>query len=652
VLIPIPVGHPAVQAGIVATIAPMSFDPIAILTDRFKSAIKAALPAEVLQQVGGDPDPLIAASKNPQFGDFQCNAAMALAKVAGKPPREIATAIVAHSNIGDIAEALTPQSIAGPGFINIKLKPAALSDLLAKLDAPALGVALPSGSTPQTIVVDLCGVNLAKQMHVGHLRSVIIGDALARTLARLGHRVIRQNHVGDWGLPIAMVVARLEIDTQLPAGVKGRVSLDTLRLDDLERLYKAAQRECDADDKGLAAAKKWWSHPKAVAELEAQVGGASEALAKGVLLRLQQHEPTALAIWQRIVDVTMKECLATCARLHADVTREHSAGESAYAEELAPMVEDLLKRGIAEIDEGAVVIRVEGFEEPCLIRRSEAGGGGFLYATTDMAAVRRRVQTFGASRVVYCVDIRQGLHFKLVFGACRKAGFDVLASGAGGGHASLEHAANGTILGEDNRPLKTRSGENVKLSDLLDEAVERAGAAVTAKSPDLPESERAAIAETVGIAAIRYAELSANRASDYVFAFDRMLAFEGNTGPYLLYALVRLKNIQRKAAQSTAGGGAGGAPVIIDSPDEKNLALALLRYPASVLVVANSLEPHRLCQYLYDLAGAFSTFYNSCHVLDAETPELRASRLRLCALTERVLADGLSLLGIRPLERM
>ncbi len=620
----------------------MSFDPLQLLSERFQAAIRAAFPL-----LEGDPDPLISAARNPQFGDFQSNAAMPLGKALGKPPREVAAAIVKHLDIADIAEPVTDKAIAGPGFINIRLRPDALAALLGTLDATGLGLdAADAGATHDAhpVVVDLCGVNLAKQMHVGHLRSILIGDALVRTLTRLGRNVLPQNHVGDWGLPIAMVVTKLAALSSA-----GKLDLDTLKLDDLEKHYRDAQAECAADEAGLAAAKKWWSHPKAVAELDAQVSGARESLAaaKATLVKLQTHDAATLAVWQRIVDITMRECLNTCVRLNADIRPEHSAGESSYAEELAPMVADLLARGVAEYDDGAVVVRVEGIEEPCLIQKSPQGGGGYLYATTDLAAVRRRVQKLGASRVIYCVDARQSLHFRQVFGAARKAGFDVLPDGT---HALLEHAANGTILGEDGKPFKTRSGDNVKLADLIDEAIERAGPVIAAKNPDLSAAELAATAKVLGVAAIRYAELSSDRARDYVFSFDRMLAAEGNTGPYLLYALVRIKSIFRKAGDALPG--FADAAVMLNTPEEKTLALALLRFPSAARSVADALEPHRMCQYLYDLAGAFSAFFTACPVLKAETPQLLASRLRLCDLTRRVLEEGFQMLGIPTVERM
>jgi arginyl-tRNA synthetase len=611
-------------------------DPLAILAERFRQAIAAAWP-----RLEGPIDPLISPSRQPRFGDFQCNAAMSLAKRLGVTPRQVARSIVAHADLAPYAEPLSEDSIAGPGFINIRLRPESLAELLERIDNPTLGVEPPAA--PQTIVVDLCGVNLAKQMHVGHLRATVIGDALARLFERLGHRVIRQNHVGDWGLPIAMVTARL-----MRLARSGVIDPDRLTLDDLDRAYRDAQRECDADEAGLDAARRYGLGPKALAELEEQVQGARQAEehARQTLLRLQRHDPDVYAMWKRIADVTLSECLATFRRLNCRLDERDSAGESSYSEELAGLVDDLVSRGIAEESKGALVIRLEGIEEPCIIRKSD---GGFLYATTDLAAIRRRVRTLGADRVIYTVDARQSLHFAQVFAAAKKAGY---ARRPGATRdALLEHAAFGTILGEDGRPFKSRSGENVRLADLIDEAAQRCLAAVRQRSPELPDDEQRRIAEAVGIAAIKFADLANHRARDYVFSFDRMLAFEGFTGPYLLYALVRVRSIFRKARERGVHHDPA-ASFLIHEPAEKSLALALLGYPATLHAAADALEPHRICQFLYDLAGAFASFFDACPVLQAPDDAVRRSRLRLCDLTGRILADGLDVLGIPTLERM
>lgn len=619
-----------------------TFDPVQVLGERFRAAITAAFP-----QVD-NADPLITATKQTNLGDFQSNAAMPLAKRLGMKPRDIAAGIVKHLSITDLAEPVTDASIAGPGFINIRLRSDTLAGLVSAMDVPSLGITPPP--RVQTIVVDLMGVNLAKQMHVGHIRSQFIGDAIARTFERLGHTVIRQNHLGDWGLPIAMVVDKL-----MREAAAGTRDLANLTLDELDTAYKVAQAECQRDAAGLAAARKYGLGPKALAELEAQVEGATEAFtqARQTLVKLQAHAPPTFAVWQRIADVTMSVCLETCKRLHVNVTAEHSAGESSYATELTPMVEDLVKRGIAEESDGALVVRLEdprygAIKEPCLIRKSD---GGYLYATTDVCAIRRRVQKLKAERIVYAIDARQNLHLRQVFGASKKAGYAL--NPVTGEDAVMEHAAFGAILGDDGRPFKTRSGESVKLQDLIDEAVAAAARIVAEKSPDLPATERASIAEAVAVAALKYADLCNERVKDYVFSFDRMISFEGNTGPYLLMAVARIKNIFRKAAaEQGITSGWATAPLSLAEAAEKQLALAFLRYPGAVRGAGQALEPHRLCQYLFELAGAFSTFYDACPVLKAANDATRLSRLRLCALTERTMSDGLGVLGIPVLERM
>ncbi len=540
---------------------------------------------------------------------------------------------------------MTEASIAGPGFINITLRPAALAKLLVAMDTSELGLTRVSGGDKQTIVVDLCGVNLAKQMHIGHLRSTVIGDTLARVLARVGHDVKRQNHVGDWGLPIAMVTARL-----MKLEKQGKIDLAKITLDDLDAAYKAAKNECDGDERGLAAAIKWHMGPKAIAELRAQVEEAdeNERAAKDVLLRLQRHDPDVMRVWQRISDVTMDECLKMCARLNSDVRAEHSAGESFYASDLAPLVADLEKRHICEHSDGALVIRLEsdGINEPLLVRKSD---GGFIYATTDLAAIRHRVNKLGADRIVYCVDARQSLHFRQVFAGAKRAGYATRA-----GHAvAMEHAAFGSILGEDGKPFKSRSGESVKLLDVIDEAVERAGQVVSAKNPALEASEKEKVAHAVAIAAMRYTDLSSERTKDYVFSRERMMAFEGDTGPYLLFALVRIRSIFRKANLDTSGRAALSSHAFtINHPAEKTLALTLLRYAETVRDVERTLEPHRLCAFMYELATSFSSFFDQCPVLVAPDEATKLARLRLCGLCERVLSEGLELLGFVTLERM
>lgn len=614
-----------------------TIDPAEILDQRFQAAIRAAFPDLPDDAAQAHIQP----SRQPKNGDFQSNAAMPLAKRVGKPPREVAASIVEHLDAADICEPLGDDAVAGPGFINIRMKPDALAAAVTRLDTEALGIETPEH--PMTVVVDLCGVNLAKQMHVGHLRSTVIGDAIARLYERLGHSVVRQSHVGDWGLPIAMVVqALIELED-------GGRDLSDLSLDELNGLYRQAQAECRAERGALKLIAKVGGHAKAEAELALRIEDAEASMerAKQRLVSLQSGDARSVKTWQRVYDITMAACLETCRRLNASITDDHSAGESTYRDELAGVVDDLVSRGIATEDDGALIVEVDGLDAPCIVRKRD---GGYLYATTDLAAIRRRVGKLGGDRVVYCVDARQSLHFKQVFGAAHRAGYDVTSDGS---TAELVHAAFGNVMGEDNKPLKTRSGENVKLADLLDEAVERAQRTVAEKNKDLSADERDEVARAVAVAALKYTDLSTDRIKDYVFSFDRMLAFEGDTGPYLLYAVVRTKSIFRKAeAAGVDLSGVDNAPITLEEPAERALALALLRFPGAVRASGENHEPNRLCAYLYALAGAFSTFFDQCSVLKAEDDATRLSRLRLCSITARVLEDGLNTIGIPTVERM
>ncbi|GAB4518338.1 MAG: arginine--tRNA ligase [Phycisphaerales bacterium] len=631
-----PLAPPYSLLPIFSTLRAMSADPQTQLRARFDAAIAAAFAG----QLEGDVDPLIAPSKNPQHGDFQANVAMSLAKRLGQKPRDVAQAIVGALELDDLCE---PPEVAGPGFINLRLKTGALADALEAMRDGDLGV--PTPRNVQTVVVDLCGVNLAKQMHVGHLRATVIGDAIARLWERLGHTVVRQNHFGDWGLPIAMVTGALKAKREA-----GEVDLDALSLEGLEREYRAAQEAAGVGQREMALIRAHDLGPKVEAEWEDAYasGQAAREHARASLVALQEGDVSMREVWERISRVTLDACFENCARLGANVTDEATAGESTYRDELAPMVADLVEREVAVEDDGALVVRLEefGIQAPCLVRKRD---GGFLYATTDICAIRRRVQTFGAHRVIYAVDARQSLHFRQVFAASHKAGY---ATRADGTEAQLIHASFGTVLGEDGTPFKTRSGDNVKLSDLLDEAIERAARAVAEKNPDLSEDERADVARAVGIGAIKHADLSTERVRDYVFGFDRMLAFEGNTGPYVQYAVVRTGSMLRKAAERLGGTPDAGARLLPDAPEERTLALALLRYASVLEQAAEHAEPHRLCAALYDIASAFSGFFASCPALGADDDATRDSRLALTALTGRVLRDGLGVLGIETPDRM
>ncbi|MHC4100712.1 MAG: arginine--tRNA ligase [Planctomycetota bacterium] len=585
-------------------------DPLALLDAAFRNAI-----ASVLGDDYQNADPLIRPSQNPAYGDYQANAAMSLAKRAGTNPSQLARKIAdaAAAALEPIAD---PPEVAGPGFINIRLKPRAVAGMLAAFDTSQLGVR--PDPDPQPIAIDLCSVNIAKQMHVGHLRSTIIGDALARILERRGRKVYRENHLGDWGVTIAMVLHELRT-----AGA----DLETLSLVDLDAAYRRAQQRAE-DPEGEAAVKQ-------------------------TLIGLQHGDPDLRRDWQKITDVTMRAVYESFELLSVKLGPEHNRPESFYRDRLPKVVEEFSKAGIAEVDQGAVIVRFTDRERPLIIEKSD---GGYLYSTTDLAAIRFRVQELGASRVIYVVDARQRDHFRDVFDAARTIGWDRLADGR---RAELVHIPFGSVLGADRKPLKTRSGENVTLSELLQEAVDRGTHEVRqrAAEPDapthgLPDEELASIGRMVGIGAVKYADLSSDLVRDYVFNLDRMITFEGNTGPYLQYAHARVCSIFAKAGLDPDDPDLGGAEIEIAEPAEKRLAQLLLRYPTVVADVARTLEPHRLCTYLHELANAYSAFYETCPVLKAEGQAVRRSRLHLCRLVRRVLADGLDLLGINAPRRM
>ncbi len=610
-----------------------SADPVAVIESAFRAAIVAVLGPEF-----AGADPVVRPSGRPEHGDFQVNGAMALAKQAGTNPRELAARLLEAADVSAVAEA---PEVAGPGFINIRLRPEALAGMLEAMDEPGLGVA--PQTSPHSVVIDMCAVNVAKEMHVGHLRSSIIGDTLARTFERLGRTVHRENHLGDWGLPIAMVLWSLR---------RRGVDLDTLSVQDLNTAYRDAQLTGRADHRGLEAALRLHAGPHRIAELQAQNAGAEEAVAeaKRTLVALQSGDAELLADWRKIVDVTLGALFEALEIMHVRLGPEHSRGESFFRDRLAETVRAYEDAGLAETDDGALVVRFEDRERPLIIRKSD---GGFIYATTDLAAVRFRTQELHADRVIYVVDHRQRDHFRDVFDASRRIGWDRLPDGA---TAELRHVGFGAVLGSDGKPLKTRSGENVTLRSLLEEAVARGVEQVRRRAEDpaspthdLPEAEIAATGRAVGMAAVKYADLSNDLSRDYVFDMDRMVAFEGDTGPYLQYAHARICSIFTRAGVDEAS--LAGHPIVIGEAAEKQLALLLLRYPSVVAGVAESLEPHRLCGYLFELAGAFSSFYQQCPVLKAEEP-VRSSRLRLCSLVRRVLADGLELLGIERPARM
>lgn len=553
---------------------------------------------------------LLAPSKNPKFGDYQANGAMGAAKALGVKPRELAAQILEHLALEDIADQV---DIAGPGFINIHLASGWLDAQLQRASQdPRLGIAQPTN--PQTVVVDYSSPNLAKEMHVGHLRSTIIGDALARLLEFQGHRVVRQNHVGDWGTQFGMLIAELEETLQ----EQGRAEM---ALSDLEVFYQQAKQHFDRDPDFADKARDY-------------------------VVRLQSGDTKVLALWEEFRRVSLAHSQEIYDKLQVSLTPEDVRGESFYNEDLGPLVAELEAQGLAVEDQGAKVVFLEeladkdGKPSPVIIQKQ---GGGYLYATTDLAAMRYRVGELGGERLMYFIDARQSLHMQQVFTLARKAGF-VPAS------VSLEHHAFGTMMGPDGKPFKTRSGGTVKLAELLDEAIERAADLVRDKNPALDSQATAEIGRKVGIGAVKYADLCKTRTQDYVFNWDAMLSFDGNTAPYLQYAYTRVRSIFRKAGQDPEQ---LDAKLAITQPEERALAIKLLQFDEALDQVARDAMPHLLCTYLYDLASLYMRFYEACPVLKEGVPaEQRASRLQLCHLVARTLAQGLDLLGIEVMEQM
>jgi arginyl-tRNA synthetase len=570
------------------------------LDEHFRTAIRSAF--------GFDADPLIGPAQNEKFGDYQANAAMGLAKQVSEKtgqktnPRAVAEQIKARLDLGGMAEDV---SIAGPGFINVRLSPEWLAGQLQAIAAdPRLGVE--KVGEPKNVVVDYSGPNIAKELHVGHLRSTIIGDAVSRIIEFQGHNVIRQNHVGDWGTQFGMLI------THLRASGAGRDS----HIEDLENFYIQAKRRFDEDADFADEARR-------------------------TVVRLQGGQAEERELWKRIVDETRRHYQPVYGRLGVKLKPEHERGESFYNPMLADVVRTLREKQVARESEGAVAVFVEGYENPLLIEKS---GGGYLYGTTDLAAIRYRVEQLHASRIIYFVDARQSQHFAQVFAAARKAGW---AEGV-----SLEHAAFGTMLGPDGKPFKTRTGGVVKLAELLDEAEERAYQLVTEKNPDVPEARRREIAHAVGIGGVKYSDLSKDRTSDYVFSFDAILSLDGNTAPYMQYAHARVRSIFRMAAKrGIQYAGAAGSTIRLESPYEIALAKQILRLGEVIEVVGRELKPHHLCTYLYELATRFSGFFENCPVIQSEEPT-RTSRLALVELTATTIARGLDLLGIEHPDQM
>ncbi len=572
----------------------------ALLSEKVSQAmIAAGAPA--------DCEPQVRQSAKVQFGDYQANGIMAVAKKLGMAPRQLAEEVLKHLDLTGIASKV---EIAGPGFINLFLDKQWLSAQVdAVIAAPRLGVA---PVAPQTVVIDYSAPNVAKEMHVGHVRSTIIGDAAVRTLEFLGHNVIRANHVGDWGTQFGMLIAFLE--------KQQNEHHEEHALADLEVFYREAKRTYDEDP--------------AFAER-----------ARGYVVKLQGGDEYCRTMWKKLVDITMAQNQIIYDRMNVTLSRKDVMGESLYNDMLPGIVADLTAKGLAVQSEGATVVFLDEYKNKdgdpmgVIIKKKD---GGYLYTTTDIACAKYRYETLKADRVLYYIDSRQHQHLMQAWTIVRKAGY-VPES------VPLEHHAFGMMLGKDGKPFKTRAGGTIKLSDLLDEAVERATKLVGEKNPDMPADELKALANSVGIGAIKYADLSKSRTTDYIFDWDNMLAFEGNTAPYMQYAYTRVLSVFRKAGIDETGV-TGNAQIVEDR--EAALAVRLLQFEETITQVARDGTPHVMCAYLYDLAGLFSGFYEHCPILTADDEATKQSRLKLALLTAKTLKQGLDTLGIDTVERM
>jgi arginyl-tRNA synthetase len=581
--------------------------------------------SDAVERVLGAPA-LIRLCADPKFGDYQANGVMAVAKQRKENPRTLAEKVIAQLKLSTVCE---PPTVAGAGFINFRLKPSFVAErVTAAARDERLGV--PSATKAKTVVIDFSSPNVAKPMHVGHIRSTIIGDCLSRVLRFLGHRVVTDNHIGDWGTQFGVLIAGLKAKRDSKA-FQAAYQADPIEA--LELLYKEVS--------------SWMNDPITRTELGYD---AREEVAK-----LQRGDDENRRIWQEIIDLSRHEFDKTYTRL--GVTFDHTLGESSYNSMLGGVVEELTRRGIARESEGAMCVFFEDDPElkktaPFLIRKAD---GAFLYGTTDLATIKYRIEQWHPDEIVYVTDARQKLHFQQLFATARKWWKDV---------PDLRHVYFGSILSEDGKPLKTREGAPVKLTALLDEAEERALAVVTEKNPELPIETRKAIARAVGIGAVKYADLSQNRTTDYVFSWPKMLAMTGNTAPYMQYAYVRVQSIFRKAGadqnvgaasppRSAFAGASADRPqsITLEHRAELDLAKHLLRFGETLQSVMDDDKPNWLTAYLYDLAGKFSSFYDNCPVIQSAEP-VRSSRLQLCRLTADVMKRGLNLLGIDVIEQM
>lgn len=567
-----------------------------LLTDRLAPAFATV--------AGGPVDPVVRRS---QRADFQSDAALALARRLGRPPRTIAAEVLDRADLADLCAAA---EVSGPGFLNLTVADGALAGLVSALAAdPRLGV--PRTATPDTVVIDYSAPNVAKEMHVGHLRSTVIGDAAARLLEWLGHRVLRANHLGDWGTPFGMLIEHL-------VDLGGAEAAHELSMGDLDSFYKTARAKFDADE-------------------------AFRERSRRRVVALQGGDEATLRLWRLLVEQSERYFLTVYDLLDVTLTERDFQGESSYNDLLAPVVEELDRLGLLRTSDGAACVFPpgqvgrDGEPLPLIVRKSD---GGYGYPATDLAAIRHRTGTLGATRLLYVVGLPQRRHFEMVYAAAAQAGWLVAP-------ARAEHVGFGSILGPDGRMLRSRAGESVKLVGLLEEAVARATALARERNPELGEAEAAEVGRAVGIGAIKYADLSSDRHKDYVLDWERMLSLDGNTAPYLQYAYSRIRSIFRRAAVPVPA----DAPVSLTEPAERALAFELVGFAAVVTEVERSLEFHHLAGYLYRLAAAFSAFYERCPVLRADGP-VRESRLVLCDLTGRVLRQGLHLLGVRSPERL
>lgn len=630
---------------------------------------------------------LIHPSQDDRFGDYQADLVMPLAKRLGRKPRELAEELSRRLNVSDIAN---PPEVAGPGFINFRLRNDYLEQILEALVAdPRLGV--PCVENPETIIIDYSAPNVAKPMHVGHIRSTVIGDALYRTLRFLGHRVISDNHIGDWGTQFGMIIY----------GYRHFLDRDAYRqqpVRELARLYRLVRQIIDYHEnlpKREELKRRLEEKEANLHELQAQNQHASEAERKKWVKRLRQMEseiaqlredlnevcekidavernerlyrlaiqhadigqkvlqetaklhsgdPENLRLWREFLPYSLDEMHRIYARL--GIQFDFTLGESFYHDRLGPLVEDLLQRGIARESEGAICVFFPDIEVPMIIRKQD---GAFLYATTDLATLCYRMETWKPDAILYVVDFRQSLHFRQLFAVARMLGFE---------QVKLAHVSFGTVLGEDGRPFRTREGDTIGLESLLDEAVRRAAEIVNANDdakpggPELTPEERRRVAEVVGIGAIKYADLSQNRTSDYIFSYDKMLAMTGNTGTYMQYAYARIQNIFAKGGVNVEMLREFNGRIHLKHPAERALGREIIRFPEAIALVVEDYRPNQLTSYLFGLANRFSTFYENCPVLQAENAEERQSRLLLCDLTARVIRQGLELLGIEVVNKM